>query len=613
MRTSNRLLRCTLALSLGLALAALLLWLSARTAVRADLPAEHIDLVGTGHAVAPAAAGAPGWSPPLNVSGWYTLGIGQGMRLKMGADGMQAAFWIQAVSIMEGAIFGAVCPPSGDWSAAENVTGWLTPAIPTLNPAYWSAGVGLDGTTWAVWSIVDPAQPGDNVRVKVGHRPPGGTWQTDDLSEWWHGTLPRAVDLHIGPDGDMAAIWAECASLANLSQGPCSMNVRRRLAGATTWETTERLDSLTGAGIAWPHVLVGPAGLTVVVWAEANPSSPSQWGVKARAYTPSSGWDSSVEDVSDGWLEPRYPNGDWLAQPVMDASGTFITAWTAKTSPGSANDAQYSATRAASTGNWSPPAQISVDHNAGALDTPWLAVGQDGTTIAAWKCEGVGVLANQYAIFANARDPGGTWSPAEVQVYSAWWDGVTLSDLGIWPDGTAVVLWQAVDTSRPATENEGVFWSARHGGTWGGGGQGQLGLWAEEVNGAALELGGDGSATAIWSIEDASQPVGEQSSVQVAAWPPGGPWGASEPLAAGYKSAFVWHEGLVAGQGGRPVAAVWWVMRDVVNPITTPSYAVFHSQWPEWRIYLPLVIRNHSRVTFPRARSDRKRRPRGRA
>jgi hypothetical protein len=67
-----------------------------------------------------------------------------------------------------------------------------------------------------------------------------------------------------------------------------------------------------------------------------------------------------------------------------------------------------------------------------------------------------------------------------------------------------------------------------------------------------------------------------------------------EPLAAGYKGAFVWRGGLVAGQGGRPVGAVWMAVRDVVNPITTPPYAVFHSQWPEWRIYLPLVIRNHS-------------------
>jgi hypothetical protein len=586
----KRLFHCTLAISLGLALAALLLWLDATSQARAD-PDIYYHTSARGEVAVTTAAGAPGWSLPLNVSGWYT--IGEGMWLEMGADGTQAAFWLSAeiIPTLQAGLWTRVRSPDGDWSAAENLTGWLTPTT-LLNPAYWSVGVAPDGTAWAVWTIIDGAQPGDNVRVKVAHRPPGGTWQSDDLSEWWH-TVVRAAELHIGPDGDLAAAWVECASTSSdLRQGPCAMNVRRRPAGATAWETTKRLDGSSGMGIAWPHVLVGPGGLTAVIWAEANPLNPSQWGVKARAYLPSSGtWEGSIADVSNGWIEPRQADEDWLSQPVMGADGTVVAAWNAKTSPGSAQDAQYSSTRAAAAGTWSLPTKISADYDADSLEVPWLAVGQNGTAVVAWECESGS--SNRDAIFANARDPGGIWG-SEVRV-SDWMNDTDLADLGVWAaDGTAMVLWAVEDTSRITTADEALFWSARppHG-AWGGGGEGRLGNWVAELNGAALALGDDGSATALWGVIDADQPARQQGSVVVAAWPPGGPWGAPAMLADGYKAAYAWRYGMVVGPGGHPVAVIWLAVRDVATPYATPSYAIFYSQWPEWQLFLPLVLRSY--------------------
>jgi hypothetical protein len=340
-------------------------------------------------------------------------------------------------------------------------------------------------------------------------------------------------------------------------------------------------------GIAWPHVLVGPSGLTVVIWAEANPLDSSQWGVMSRAYVPSaSAWEGSVADVSNGWIEPRDATTEWLAYPVMDGDGTLITAWYAKTSPSSSQDAQYSATRQGASGSWNFPAKISTDRDADAFYTSMLAV-RGGTTIAAWEC----VSGTQYAISANARDPGSVWG-SEAQV-SAWRDNIELRDLRMWADGTAVALWEVEDTSRPATEDEGLFWSARHIASWGDGGQGQLGDWVDQVGSAALELGDDGSGTAVWGMMDASQPTGQQGSIQMAAWPPGGPWGTPQAIAEGYKGAFVWRLGTVVGPRGQPVAVAWQAVRDVANPATTPSYGVFYSQSPGCQIYLPMVLRNY--------------------
>ena len=496
------------------------------------------------------------WSPPVNLSGWQEFP--QVHQLALGVDGTQAAFWLVLdLSNNQGALWARVRPPGGGWSALENLSGWMP--ITAWQPGH-GIGVAPDGTAWALWTAIDSTQPGDNWRVMAAHQPPGGAWQTEPLSDWE--TTLRSLKMHIGPDGDLAAAWVACAWTTNDAQGPCAVRVRRRPAGSAAWVPIERLDGGSGMGIHWPHILVGPGGLTVVEWLEANPSASSQWAVMARAYRPSSGaWDGSITNVS-GFVPQAIES-----RPVMGADGTVIVAWNAVSSDPS-KSAQYSATRAAATGTWSPATPISAAHSAGSLEVPGLAVGQNGTLVAAWQRSS----GTQVAIFANARDPGGTWG-TETRV-SEWMRMVFVWGLEVWPDGTAVALWEARDGSRPATEDETVFWSARppHG-TWGGGGQGQLGNWYDEIYGAALVLGDDGSATALWAVKDASRPAGQQSAVWAATWPSGGAWSTPGALSDWYKLAFVWPWGLAVGSGGQPVAAAWDIERD-----TTPAYALFYSE-----------------------------------
>jgi len=104
--------------------------------------------------------------------------------------------------------------------------------------------------------------------------------------------------------------------------------------------------------------------------------------------------------------------------------------------------------------------------------------------------------------------------------------------------------------------------------------------WYTSREGWWLKRGADGTATALWGVIDASQPTGQQGNIQVAHWPSGGPWGAPETLADGYKFAAAWRYGMVVELGGQPVAALWWAWRDVANPYTTPSFAVFTATGP---------------------------------
>jgi hypothetical protein len=171
---------------------------------------------------------------------------------------------------------------------------------------------------------------------------------------------------------------------------------------------------------------------------------------------------------------------------------------------------------------------------------------------------------------------------------------VDLSDLRLWPDGTAIVLWRVEDYSRPQTADEALFWSVRPPkALWGDGGQGKLTDWIDRVSSATLGLSQDGSGTALFGVSDASLPTGQQASMQAASWLPAGPaWSAPSVLQAGQQFTGIWPAGVTVGPGDWPVAAAWLAVRSVANP-STPRMALFFSEWTsdQHRLYLPLVVR----------------------
>lgn len=519
-------------------------------------------------------ASSPGWAEPTNLSEWQTT-IDHTVRLELGTDGTQAAFWIQRnVSGTQWSLWTRVRPGGGDWNSAENLSGWLDPLASGV-PAYWSTGAAPDGTIWALWTAIDNSVPGggDNQEVKVARWPPGGSWQWETLTPW-HETEIKTVDLYIGPGGDLATAWVACAGTM------CHIRVRRRLSGSTSWESVYQPD-----GEAFPveigqvYILVGPSGLTVVMWEQTDPLAPSNWGVIARAYTPiptPGAWDASPQYIS-GWK--TYLD---LARPVMDPAGTVTAAWLT-ISPDPSKRANYSATRAVAGGTWNSPVVISTAKSGFGYWAPWLVVSQNGTVAAIWAYAS---SPSQRAVFANARDPGSIWG-TETQL-SNWMHLISLEGLEVWPGGTVMALWWGRDSGRPATEDEALFWSARSpSSAWGSGGQGQLTDWYDDIEQGDLELGDDGSAVAVWAIGDAGQPVGQQQAVQAVTWPAGGPWSAPAQISDWHKDTWIEHGALIIGSGGRPRGVVWRTTRDA-----TLYAAVFYSEFPLYRVFLPLTLRS---------------------
>jgi hypothetical protein len=511
-----------------------------------------------------------GWTEPINLSDWQDS-IDLALRLELGADGTQAAFWARwNAAYTQQSLWARVRSPGGDWSGAENISGWVPTSGPSIRIS-WSTGVAPDGTAWALWTAIDSGVSGDNRQVKVARRSPSGFWQSEVLTPFYEPEI-GFLDMDIGPDGDLAALWVPCAG------SYCHVRVRRRPSGSTNWEPCSEVDSALGR-IDTAYALVGQDGLTVIVWNEGDAPTPSSWTVKARAYrsTPAPGaWDPSPTDISGSKASLD------LSSPVMDLGGTITVAWVATGSVPS-NKAIYSATRTMG-GTWnSPPAQISTERGGYMTYPPTLAVGQNGTVAATWTHA---VTTTQEILLANARDAGSTWG-TEAQLANG--TGLlSLSDLKIRPDGTIMALWWKHDYSRPAMEDEGVFWSTRQPNSiWGSGGQGRVGDWCDNIFGAALGLRDDGSAVVLWSVGDSSRPAGQQWAVQAATKPPGDTWSTPTTISDWYKLALVQDEALVSGPGGRPVGAMCYIERDA-----TLSDAVFYSEWPVWRIYVPVVLRD---------------------
>lgn len=524
-------------------------------------------------------ASTANWSTPENLSDWQ-ISANEPWLLR-GDDGTQVVFWSQTDTFLkQESLWARVRPPGGEWSTAHNIFGWID-----YSSFFPEVDVAPDGTVWVMWAMPDHSQFGDNMQVKAASWTGSGPWQLEVLSDYENDI--RNIDLYTGPDNHLAATWVACSSSGANDQGPCDVRLRRRNPGAIAWELRDESVDATISGILYGRSLVGPGGMIVTTWAESSQSTAGQWHVMANTFDPNTKtWDSPPKDISAG--EVRSNVWPFLSEPVMGTDGTVIIAWYQQDAADLNKADLYSTTRQASTKTWNLPVPLSNVHTASVMIPPKLAVGQNGTAVAAWE-QKKSISVMEYAVFANVRDPGGTWSSNPVQV-SIWFDGIDLALPQVWPDGSSMLVWEASDSSRDSNENESLFWSARppHG-TWGDMGMGQLGSWFNSIDGVSLAAADDGSITVVWGINDFSRPIDQRGEALVANWIPGPGTISIEMLTSGYKSVNVNRAGVAVSRDGQTKAAAWLTRKDAAH-MTDPNRGVFYSQVNTAQaIYLPLV------------------------
>jgi hypothetical protein len=482
------------------------------------------------------------WSSPQSLSGWQPEIDNYNYYLELGADGTQAAFWVTGNPYNNPwAIWARTRKFGQAWDQAESIS-LGQPKLP--DQLYWDRGVAPDGTVWVIYASKDTSISGDNMFLFVAWRQPEGSWQRAKLSKSPAGQV-RDARLTISQEGVLIVTWTESDSS---SQPPFSLYAVMRYLELSGWEEPKRIDANWGnTKIRDVHPLIGPEGMAMVMWVETKPGDPLRAGVFWRTKDPHTGNWSAIPAVPiSGW---QLTNWFTLSEPAIGPDGNVVAAWRCN-APNPVNIVNYSSTYMAGSSTWSAAVPISTPRVG--LGFPDLALSQNGTTIAAWFCED----AAKYAICVNVRDPGSTWE-GEI-VLSSWQKYPLDFDLGIWPDGGAMVVWDECDPNKPTGQKCNIHWNMRPpNGPWGALGSGAIGDPVEYCSMGSLKLSHDHYAQTIWGVYDASQPPDLQGAVFASTWNPGGPWEAPTRISNWGDDVWVYSEGLVVAPDGLTVAALW--------------------------------------------------------
>jgi len=525
-------------------------------------------------------ASTSAWTEPEILSDWRN-GLSTPW-LVMGKDGTQAIFWIHYdYANTREALWGRVRPPGGEWSPGKDIFGWRD--FSEIFPQF---GITPDGKVWAVTVMPDKNQPGDNMQVKAAGWLDIGKWEIDILSAFE--SEVRDVDLCTGPEGHLAITWVACAASASDDQGPCDVRLRRRKPEAILWEPRDNSIDAAVTGVIDARSLVGAEGLVVTTWGEYSQTSPNEWHVMSSVFDPASKtWEFPPVDISDGGFLPGHD--PFLAEPIMGFDGTVIAGWYTRHASQPTKSKLLAVTRQGSTGKWSLPVPLSDYHFPSGSSSLRFSIGQDGSAVAAWV-ERRGSISEQ-ALYANQRDPGSVWLSIPIKVTN-WTDRIVLAEPRVWSDGSGLLLWKAVDDRRPVSESQSVFWSARPPkGDWGDLGSGQLGGWFREVFSVSLAAAQDGSATAVWSISDTTQPPDQYAGVLAASWKPGQGTIPVSSLTSGYHSIYLSEDGVAINPDAGTRAAAWVAEKYINDPNPTEVDGVFYTQTFNGA-YLPVVVKS---------------------
>jgi hypothetical protein len=483
------------------------------------------------------------WSSPQSLSGWQPEIDLHNYYLELGADGTQAAFWVTGNPFNNPwAIWARTRKFSQAWDQAESIS-LEQPKLPAS--LYWDRGLAPDGTVWVIYGSKDTSISGDNMFLFVAWHNPDGSWQRANLSKSPAGQV-RDAKLTISQDGIIIASWVESDASGN---PPFSLYSLMRYPETPGWEEAKRIDANWGnTTIKNVHPLIGPEGMAMVMWVETKPGDPLRAGVFWRTKDPHTGNWSAIPAVPiSGW---QLFNWFSLSEPAIGPDGNVVAAWRCN-APNPVNIVNYSATYMAGSSTWSATVPISTPREG--LGNPYLALSQNGTALAVWGCENKNAKS---AVCVNIRDPGSTWEGETI--LSTWQEYPVGFDLGIWPDGGAMVVWDEYDPNKPLGQKCRIHWNLRPpNGPWGALGSGPIGDPVEDCSMGSLKLSHDDSAQMIWDVTDASQPPDLQGAVFASTWNPGGPWETPTRISNWGDNVWVYSDCLVVAPDGLTVAALW--------------------------------------------------------
>lgn len=288
------------------------------------------------------------------------------------------------------------------------------------------------GNATALWSRYD----GTQWVVQASARPAGGTWSAPvDLGA---GRSVYKPQLAVDPAGNLTAVWRR-------SDGTGSVVQAASQPFGGTWTAPVELSVDAGVDTMprpeYPQVAVDGAGVATAIWSRYDGS---KYTVQAATRAPGGTWTTPV-DVSVPGQSARNP------QLAVDPGGNATTVWLADGPEGLVQ----SAARPAG-GTWSAPVALSAPGLR--VSNPQVAVDPSGAATAVWSR----FNGTAYAIQSATRPPGGTWS-APVDLSAPGEDTFDTPQVAVGPQGSTLAVWQRHDGKSwvvtAATRAAGAGWT----------------------------------------------------------------------------------------------------------------------------------------------------------
>lgn len=420
-------------------------------AVTWNLPASDISALGQ-QAILPSVAMAPDGATTV---AWPATGI---------ADvSAQVATRLAGSTAFGSAQQVAVGPPSGQ-----------------MGPV--SVGIAGDGATTIAWARDD----GINVVVQASTRSAGaatyGPVQEIGAAGPSYGGFPYPVDLAVAPDGSASIVWRH--------DDVVGFNVRAatRPAGSAAFGAPEDLpySPTSGSTSGAPQVVAAPDGTFTAIW-------PRDGVIQVSTRRPGAASYGSPENIT---VLPPAGSGATGAQVAAAPDGAITAVWGLNYGSDSVVQA---ATRAAGAGTFGAPVNLSA---AAPMDAVFLAqqlaIGSDGTAVAAW----VRTNGTARVIQAATRPVGASTFGPPINLSAEGPAGVNSyhPQVAVAPDGATTVAWRYDDgadsTIRAASRSAGdaTFGAPER-------------LSASPSDEPAIAAAPDGATTVAWSMDIGSSRV----------------------------------------------------------------------------------------------------------
>jgi hypothetical protein len=321
------------------------------------------------------AAGASGWSGPVNVSNGADDALNP--QVVVAADGTSTVIWIGvngASRVVEAATRRR---GSAAWSAP------VTLSPPGHDAADARLAAAADGSVTVVWDRSD----GANTLIGVATRPAGAVTWRPAVTISTPGADALFPQVAAAPDGSTTVVWQRFDGANEV------IEAATRPAKTTTWSAPTTL-SATGQNAGNPQVSVAAAGATIVAWQRFDAANDV---IQAAARgTSTAAWSAPVT---------LSASGENAINPQLHAAPDGATTVVWDRSNGT-NQIIQATTRIPSAAAWSPPNDLSAAGEDAV--TPHVAVAPDGTATAVWlRSDGTSMIvqADSTAVAPASRTP----------------------------------------------------------------------------------------------------------------------------------------------------------------------------------------------------------------